>query len=431
MDHIELLQRMSVALAIGLLIGIERGWASRGEKEGERTAGLRTIALSGLLGGVIGAMALRLEGGAIVLALGFAAFAAIIALFRRHEMEHEGTYGATTVVATMLSFALGSLAVVGEPMVAAAAGVAAAGLLALKSALHGWLRNLTFEELRAGLILLAMSLIFLPVLPDRGFGPFAALNPYDLWLMTILIAGVSFAGYVAMKWIGGAHGIALSGIAGGLVSSTAVTLSYARLARETPERTSVLMGGALLAAVTMMLRILLVAGSINQSLMRWLLLPIGLAALVTAAISGWKFWHGADDSLASPLTVKNPFELSTVLRFTALLAVIMVAAKALVSWAGDWGAYALGAVSGVADVDAITLSMSRLSTNGLDLETAAAAILLAAAVNTISKAGMAWAAGGNEPGRQLGLAAAAAIAAGTLGFWLTHAVDPVGWLIGG
>lgn len=416
MDNLDLVERLGVSLAVGLLIGIERGWASRDDKEGERAAGMRTLALTGLLGGVIGAVSKELPEGAILLGLGFAAYSAVIAFFRYREMAHDGTFGATTIVAAMLAFLLGALAVVGDPGIAASAGVAATLLLALKTALHGWIRKLTWEELRAGLMLLAMTLILLPLLPNRGMGPFQALNPYDLWLMTILIAAVSFVGYVAMKWVGGSHGIILSGIAGGLASSTAVTLSYSRLAAQYPKRLNALVAGALFAAVTMMLRILVVAGSLNAALLGWLLLPIGFAALATLALAAWHLAGSRGESLTEPLDLKNPFELTTALQFTLFLAVIMVAAKALTAWAGNLGAYALGAASGIADVDAITLSMSRLTSHGLDLETGALTILVAAASNTIAKAGLAFAAGGQGPGWRLLAAAAVAIASGALGY---------------
>lgn len=425
MDDLELFQRLGVALAIGLLIGVERGWAAREEQEGERAAGVRTLALSGLLGGVMGAMALLVPEGAVVLAAGFVAFSATIAFFRYREMVHEKTFGATTVVAAMLAFALGGVAGLGELAAAGGACAAVTALLALKGALHGWLEKITWEELRAGLVLLAMTLVLLPLLPDRGFGPFQALNPSDLWVMTILIAAVSFAGYVAMKWVGGRHGIALSGVAGGLVSSTAVTLSFARLARQNPERIGVLVAGALLASVTMLLRILLVAGSINPALLRWLLLPLGLAALGTAAAALWQLWHQPDEGLLEPLHLKNPFELAAVLKFTLFLAAVMVAARGLVVGAGDRGAFALAAVSGIADVDALTLSMSRLSADGFAGETAAKAILIAAGVNTAAKAVMGWVAGGARPGVRLGAGAALGIAGGLAGAIFTHAFDPL------
>ena len=425
MEPQDLFYRLTVALAIGLMIGIERGWTAREEPEGERTAGLRTFTLSGLLGGVTGALAQALPGGATMLGLVFAAFAAVMAMFRYREMVHEKTFGATTVIAAYLAFALGALAVLSDPAVAAAAGVAATALLALKQALHGWVGRLTWEELRAGLVLLAMTLILLPLLPNREMGPYGAFNPYELWLMTILIAGVSAAGYVAMKWTGAGQGIALSGVAGGLVSSTAVTVSFAQLAREQPERRSELIGGALLANATMLGRILILVGSINPALLRWLLQPLLAAALATVAVAGWYFYRRqTPNGSEAPLNVKNPFELGTVLKFGALLAVIMGLAKALTALLGAEGAFALAAVSGIADVDAITLTMSRMAVSGLSAETASIAILIAAGVNTVAKAAWGWGAGGREVGIPLAVATVIVALAAIAGFAAAQLWDP-------
>jgi len=261
-DTFELVGRLAVALAIGLVIGIERGWKQRGEAEGERAAGLRTHALSGLLGGIWGALALNTgQAGVIAVALAFAAFTAAIAVFRYREMVHDKTFGATTVVAAMLAFALGALAVTGDRTAAAAAGVATAMLLALKAALHEWVKRLTWEELRAGLILLAMSVILLPLLPDRELSPSFPVNPHEIWLLTILIAALSFAGYVAIRLAGPSIGVLLSGLAGGLVSSTAVTLNMARLARADGERCNIFAAGVLVASAVMMLRVLIIVQS--------------------------------------------------------------------------------------------------------------------------------------------------------------------------
>jgi len=215
MDTFELIQRLAVALAIGLLIGIERGWQQRKEAEGERAVGLRTHALAGLLGGAWGAIARGTgDWGVVALGLAFMTFAGAIVVFRLRQVEHDKTYGATTVVAAMIAFALGAMAVLGDQTVAAAAGVATAILLALKAALHTWLQRLTWEELRAGLILLAMTVILLSVLPDREIAAWFPINPREVWLLTILIAGLSFAGYLAIRIAGPQLGVLLSGIAG-------------------------------------------------------------------------------------------------------------------------------------------------------------------------------------------------------------------------
>ena len=371
------------------------------------------------MGGIWGALAHAGTGaGLLALALAFAAFTAVIALFRYREMEHEDTFGATTVVAAMLAFALGALAVMGDVTAAAAAGVAAALLLALKVALHGWLKRLTWEELRAGLILAAMTVILLPLLPDRELARWFPVNPREVWLLTILIAALSFAGYVAIRFAGPKLGVLLSGLAGGLVSSTAVTLNMARLARQHRAREKLFAAAIMLASAVMMLRVLVVVGVVNIELVRILAVPLVLAALAQAAVAGvLGNWARDDAPVEEPLTLKNPFDLGVVLEFGALLALIMALAKGLAAWAGSEGAFALAAVSGLVDVDAISLSMARLAPVSLNADSAAFAILIAVTANSLSKVALATTAGGVRLAQHLAWGLAAAFAAGALGLW--------------
>ncbi|MFZ1105196.1 MAG: MgtC/SapB family protein, partial [Hyphomicrobiaceae bacterium] len=425
MDTFQFIQHLAVALAIGLMIGIERGWKQREEAEGERAAGLRTLALAGLLGGVWGALARSFGAwGVLALGLAFAVFTAAIVLFRWREIEHAKSYGATTAVAAMLAFSLGAFAMV-DMVAAAAAGVATAMLLALKTALHGWLKRLTWEELRAGLVLLAMTVILLPILPDREIGPLGALNPHEIWLMTITIAALSFAGYVAIRVAGPERGVVLSGLAGGLVSSTAVTLTMAKLGRDHPERQRLCASASLLASTVMALRVLAVASVFNTTLVRWLLPPLGAAVLAQAVFAGTLLrWRPTgNETIAGPLEVKNPFDLTVVLGFGAILAAIMVLAKALTIRTGTTAVMAFAAVSGLADVDAITLSMARLGRTDLSAQTAALAILLALGVNSASKAVLATMAGGRAIGALVTTGTALAIAAGLAGLWLAAGCD--------
>jgi len=419
MEYFELLQRLAVALGIGLLVGIERGWDARNEPEGERALGLRTLALSGLLGGVIGGIAVKLPAaGAPLLAGAFVAYAFIAAFFRYREMLRDRTLGATTVIAAVLVFALGAFAVAVDPALAAAVGVTAAALLALKATLHAWLRQLTWNELRAGLMLLAMTVIMLPVLPDRPLGPFGAFNPYELWLMTTLIAVVSSVGYVAIKRAGDHWGILLSGVAGGLVSSTAVTLTFSRLARENSAREGLLTAGILIAAATMMLRVLVLAGLFKTAVLQ-ALLPAAIPA--GAVFAGWALVlyrrHG-DASGAQALTLTSPFETATVLKFGALLAFVMFASKALTALLGTAGAFVVAAASGLADVDAITLTMTQLEGNELTLRAAAGAILVAVLSNSLTKTALAWVTGGRSVGLGILWPTLCALAAGLLGLLL-------------
>lgn len=416
METIELFQRLSMALAIGLLIGLERGWQAREDAEGERAAGFRTNALAALLGGVWGAISNQTGiGGAVALGLAFAVFGVAITQFRYRETTHDETFGATTVVAAMLAFALGAFAVVGDMQAAAATGVATAGLLALKTVLHGWLRRVTWPELRSGLALLAMTVMLLPLLPNRAIDPWQAVNPFEIWLMTVMIAVISFFGYIAIKAAGGMGGVAITGIAGGLASSTAVTATMARLAREHPEQQRLFVAGALFSSATMVFRVLAIVALVDIDLLSTLVAPFGAgaAALIVAALA---FMRRA--ATAAPaekrFEPRNPLDLGVVLKFGALLTAISVLARLATRAAGGAGAFGLAAVSGIADVDAITLSMARLDRAALSAQEAAVAIGVAVAMNTISKAVLTWWIGGTGPGWRISLASALAIAIGVI-----------------
>lgn len=419
MDTLALFERLAVALAIGLLIGIERGWKARDEAEGERTAGLRTHALSGLLGGVWGALAqTHGEGGMVALSIAFAVFAAAMTLFFWRETNQEGTRDSTNLIAALLAFSLGAFAVAGDMTLSAAAAVAATALLALKSVLHAWVRRLTWEELRSALILLAMTVILLPALPNRGIDPWGIINPHEIWLMTVLIAIISFTGYVAVKLFGDHNGIAVTGLAGGLVSSTAVTLSMAQLARAHPARTLTLAGGALISSATMLARVLAVVAIVNASLLAKLGLPLALACavLATAGFALVGLRRAGANGEESKLELTNPLDVAGVLKFGALLTVIIVASQVAAGWAGDAGVYTVAALSGIADVDAVTLTMSRAAPVKVETGVAAAAILIVTGVNTVAKAVLGWISGGAQFGRIMVAAAAAALGTGTLAF---------------
>ncbi len=423
MDTVEIIHRLSVALAIGFLIGLERGWQARNEPEGERAAGLRTLALGGLLGGVWGILAAgRHDVGLIALALAFATYSGAIVLFRYREAVADKTFGATTAIAAMLVFALGALAGTGETAAAGATAVAAAGLLALKSALHAWIGKLSWIELRSGLLLLAMTFILLPLLPNRTIDPWQAINPFELWLMTILIAAISFAGYIAIKLMGDRQGIAMTGIAGGLASSTAVTITMAKLAREHPAQRDPLLAGALLSSATMSARVLAVVAIVGSTLLAQVILPIALLGLTLAVAAIIMLMRQTGrESEGNSLKLENPFDIMTVLKFGALLTIVTVLAKALTGIGGGSGIYALAALSGVADVDAITLSMSRLGSDPSYATVAGNAILIVVAVNTLAKAGLGWMTGGTDVGWRLLRIAALAVAIGLTGAMLVRA----------
>lgn len=413
MDTLELFQRLGVALAIGFLIGLERGWKTRNEPEGARAAGLRTHALGGLLGGVWGALAVAREtDGLIAIALAFAVYSGAILLFRYREAVDEKTFGVTTVVAAMLTFALGALAVMGDMAVAGGMGVAAAALLAFKDVLHGWVGRISWLELRSGLLLAAMTFILLPMLPDRTIDPWNTINPFEMWLLTVMIAAISFAGYIAIKAVGDEAGIVMTGIAGGLASSTAVTVTLAEMAKEHPEKVSPLTSGALFASATMAARVLVVVAAVGTSVLPKIALPIGVGGLALLGIAFYFLKQNTNGVERSRLKLTNPFELKTVLKFGLLLTAITAATKLLTRIGTGQGVYVLALFSGIADVDAMTLSMSRQATDPGSATLAANAILIVVAVNTVAKAVIGWMTGGAGFGKRMMAAAVVAIAAG-------------------
>ena len=267
---------LGLALALGLLIGLERGWQERTAAEGSRLAGIRTFALIGLLGGLW--ELLGRSSGALLLGIAFLALVVLLTAAHVAEARVSHDYGVTTLIAALITFALGALSLRGEHTIAATAAVLTTTILSLKPVLHRWLQRIEPQELTAALKLLLISVVILPVLPDQGYGPWQALNPRVIWSLVIFIAAISFAAYCAVKIAGTERGILLTGILGGLVSSTGVTLHLSRLAVEGVER-KVIAAGILVASATMFVRVLLLAAVLNSALAKMLSLPTFAMAL--------------------------------------------------------------------------------------------------------------------------------------------------------
>ena len=414
MDELELFKRLGVALGAGIIIGIERGWHARDEAEGGRVAGVRTFAIIGLLGGLWAYLADLL--GEVVLGFAFIAFAAIMLVARMRQSAMAGDYGITTVVASLVTFAVGAIAVRGHLGIAAAASVVTAMLLGIKPMLHRWIAKIERRELMAVLELLVMTLVLLPVLPDQGYGPWQALNPREIWLMVVLIAGMHLIGYVTVRLLGSRRGVPMAGLAGGLVASTAVAVSFSRLGRQSPKAARAYAAGIVLASATMFARVAVVVGIVKPTLLAMLAPPM-LAATLVGAIAAWVLWRKSDGPASEAPEVKprNPFEFSTALKFGVLLAVVMLVSRGLNAWLGEAGVWLAGLVSGLADVDAITLSLARISDTVLSPSVAASGIAIATAANTIVKSGIAFAAGGRRMGVPVGVSLGAALLAGLAG----------------
>jgi len=411
---------LGVALVIGLLIGIERGWAEREEEEGGRVAGVRTFALIGILGGAAALLAAPLREpltGYALVALG----ALLTVGYVLHVRLRPKVVSITTQVAALLTFVLGALATSGEVAAAAAAAVVVALLLSAKPELHRWLGTLRKEELSAGLQLLLLSVVILPLLPNQGYGPWEAINPYRIWWFVVLIAAVSFVGYFAVKEAGARRGTIYTGLFAGLSSSTALTLHFSRLARSQPDLVPMFALGILLACGTMCPRILLVVGIVAPAMVFPLLLPLGLMSVAVYGTALLLCWRMPDRHGAAEIILANPLALRAAIGFGLLLSAIMVLSKAVEAWIGGAGLIALAAASGIADVDAISLSLAGMTANGLAGSLASAGVVTAVATNCLFKAGLALSIGGRPLGIPVALplvaaAAAGGAAIGTVGF---------------
>ncbi len=409
MPELDLFSRLMVALAIGLMVGIERGWWARGVEDHGRAAGLRTFGLSGLMGGISGVLTGQL--GPQIVGIGFVAFTAALGAFAWLEAKTKGNMSATTLVAGMVTFLLGAMATVGDVTVAIAAAVSMTVLLALRTQLHSWLARVTWEEIRAGLILVVMSFLLLPLLPNRAIDPWGVVNLHEVWLLAIMMALISFTGYVAVRLFGDLLGIVVTAAAGGLASSTATTLTFARVGREQPGSVNLLVGGILISGAVMALRVGVIASALNPNLLAPLAAPLGAAVVTLGAIAMlFVFGMGAvpADKAKPVLTIANPLVVGTSLKLSVFIVVVMLAAELVRRVWGNTGVLVVAAVSGIADVDAITLSMARMNATE---QLAAQAILLAVAVNTVAKAVMAGWVGGWAVGWRVALTSVIAIAA--------------------
>jgi len=412
MSEFELFKRLTIALFAGFLVGVERGWAERAIEEGKRVAGIRTFGLMGFLGALSALLAH--EFGVVFFGFAFASFTLMIAASYWLERKKVHDYGITTEVAAILTYCFGAVAMQGYLTVAAGGAVITAFILGMKPRLHELLSKLGPNEIYGTLKLLLISVVLLPVLPNRGYGPWAALNPYEIWWMVVLIASISFVGYVAMKLAGTRRGLLLTAVTGGLASSTAVALNYARLGRKRPQMHVLLAASVIAASSTMFPRMLLVGTLVQPDLFQPFVLPLATMALAGIAMAAWYARSSASEVQDGEMLIDNPFEIKPALQFGLLLALIMVLAKALQASLGDLGIYVLAAVSGLSDVDAITLSLGRLSHSDLALDVAAAAIVLAALVNTAVKALIVIVIGGGKMARIVGAGSAVLVLVGAL-----------------
>ena len=405
----------ALAILLGALVGIEREKRKSEETQADHIAGLRTFVLLALFGACAGWLSHEL-GALWILAAALLIVGAFIAVgYFVTARDSEDGKGLTTEVAGLIVFLLGAIVMLGFSELAIALAVITAAILAYKKRLHRFVETLGWQDVYAGLRLLIATFIALPLLPDRPIDPWGALNPYELWLLVILISVLSLVGYALTRWLGPGKGALVTGLAGGLVASTAVTLSFSREARTNPGNATALACGILVAWAIMFARVLVLVGVVNRALLAPMLVPFGVMALVVGCFAAMFYFR--DSAAKQPantkgdLKVTNPFSLTSAAKFAAFFAVVLIAVKIAQENLPATGVYAVAAVAGLTDVDAITLSMADLAKSGTP-QVAVTSIVIAALVNTATKCSIAFVVGGASLGKPLLLATAVTLMAG-------------------
>lgn len=386
--NLEALQRMIIALVLGGLVGLEREHAQAGTRQ-IQLGGVRTFPILALLGAI---SAFASQWVSWFFMAGFLTVSLLLIISYYYTAKEDP--GMTTELSALVVFLIGAVAQWGEIHLAAALAIVLTALLALKRPLHEMTTRLGEDDLYATLKFVTVTIIVLPLLPDKAYGPLSVFNPYKLGLMVVLIATIGFAGFFMIRMLGTRVGIILMGLLGGLVSSTAVTLSCAERSRRNPSLSSAYALATGIACTMMFPRVWFEALVINPALGRQLAIPIGIATtlgilVIAVGILRLKSQHEEE------VAVTNPFRLMPAVKFGLMLTAILFLAKIAQLYLGNLGVYIASAAAGLTDVDAITLSMARLSfdpepENPVSIETALTSILLAAAVNTTVKGSLAF-----------------------------------------
>ena len=387
------LPAFAASLAIGLLIGLER------ERHPRARAGLRTFALIALLAAILAYLA-DVLGTPWILITGFVIVGAmIVATYAREEAYTEP--GTTTIAALLVCYSLSAMVWYDQVRTAVMLAVVTVILLYFKTELRGIARRLTRRDLISVMQFAVLTLIILPLLPDEDYGRYGVFNPYRIWLIVVLISGISLAGYIALRVVGQRYGAPLLGFLGGLVSSTATTLVYARHARGHAQLQGLAVFVIVIANIVVLIRLAVLSAIVSPNIVTTLL-PILLSGFLAGVLALLYLWRRNSGEKEAPMPdIKNPTELRAALSFALVYTVVVFLAAWMSHVAGEKGLYALALISGLTDVDAISLSALRLFNVGqLAAEQAAIAIVLAVFSNIAFKLGMVLVVAGKDPFRR-------------------------------
>lgn len=417
--HLEPWWRFAAAILIGALIGLEREFEQQRSGDAD-FAGIRTFSFMALLGAA--AAYLSQQFGILVFIGAYLGLILLIWASHLGDLMRGGAEGITTEVVALIVPLLGAMAVWGPAELAGALGVVTALILALKPTLHGLARRMSPADLRATLEFGLISAVVLPILPSVRIGPYGALNPRELWLLVVLVSAIGFLGYVLIKLLGPERGLGIVGLLGGLVSSTALTISFSSRSKEEPALSRTLAIGIVLASSVLFPRVLVEVAAVNADLLPMVAIPIVamLSAGLGAAGLSLRARRESGSAGESGVEFKNPLKLGSAITFGLVFALVLLGVRAAEEYLGNAGVYLASGLAGLADVDAITLSASDLAAKGqLAPRVAANSVLLAVLVNTASKAALAASIGGVELRRLILRAFGAVLIVGVVSVALT------------
>jgi uncharacterized membrane protein (DUF4010 family) len=407
------------AVGIGLLIGLERGWRQRDEHAGGRIAGIRTYALLALGGALSGLLALNVSIWFGLIGVTGMVVAVLLA-HRARLAEADDNVSATNVVVSILTILLGLAMATGFLREAIVAGGVMTLILSMREQLHGWLRTLSAEDVRAVAVYGAITLVVLPLLPDKNMGPYAALNPRNLWLVVVFVTGLSFAGYWASKRVGDAQGTIIAAAIGATYSSTAVTAELSRRLRNGQEDSLPLRAGIAAATVMMPIRVsVLVAVLVPTALLPFLVM-VGPAIAVALLFAALLYWRARGGAAGGVMARRNPFDIWPAIGFAALVGVIVILSRWTIDQYGGRGVSFLIALTGLYDVDAAIVTAVNLPKNALDTSSLSALLALPVLMNSALKAALVPVLGGLKEGARAAIPLIASAILIAIGIALTN-----------
>ncbi len=378
---------IAIALALGLLVGLQRGWAQRGDAPGSRFAGVRTFGLFGLAGGVAGILSGDYPEIAMIVV---AATACLVLVSYFRTTQRDGSISGTASLAGLITLACGFLAATGAWLIATVIAVGMVMLLALRTQLHRLVGRMTEAEVLAVARFAIVAVVILPLLPDRAYGPFAAWNPRQLWLVVVLVSGFSLSGYIAAKLLGPSRGTIATAAAGSMVSSTAVTAAMATRIRDAGEQASLYHCAISAASSVMFARVMVLTGLLAPFALPWLARLAVPAMLVSLGAAGWFLWQVRRSSATGiePFSVKNPFAIGPALILMILVMITTLLARWVLARNGDAGLAVVLAISGTVDVDSAIITMGSLPPGAIEPRIAGLILLPPILLNTLFKAGI-------------------------------------------